>query len=158
MVEINDALLVEFIKFDTIKGYLRKGVNYVQSILSKLFAKVKKVVWTLVDRLTSPSFMNRSLDKLNKNLNKGLMTEALRKQQLDWDAELSSNPKKWENWKKRATGYLSNYSRALDKNTTDLFMGESKVGVDKLITTINQNSKYNQTIFLNVPVLSLIHI
>ena len=151
LADINDALLVEFIKFDTIKGYLKKGINFVQSVLSKLFSKVKKAVWSLVDKLTSPSFMNRSLDKLNRDLNKGLMTEALRKQQLDWDKSLSGNSKRWAEWKDRAISHLKRYSVALDKNTTELFIGESATGVSKLISNIN-NLKYSQTILLNVPV------
>ena len=151
LANINDALLVEFIKFDTIKGYLKKGINFVQSVLSKLFSKVKKAVWSLVDKLTSPSFMNRSLDKLNRDLNKGLMTEALRKQQLDWDKSLSGNSKRWAEWKDRAISHLKRYSVALDKNTTELFIGESATGVSKLISNIN-NLKYSQTILLNVPV------
>jgi len=151
LVDINDSLLVEFIKFDTIKGYLKKGINFVQSVLSKLFSKVKKAVWSLVDKLTSPSFMNRSLDKLNRDLNKGLMTEALRKQQLDWDKSLSGNSKRWAEWKDRAISHLKKYSVALDKNTTELFIGESATGVSKLISNI-KNLKYSQTILLNVPV------
>ena len=96
--------------------------------------------------------MNKSLDKLNKNLNKGLMIEGLRTQQLVWDKKLESDPKKWQQWKTRAINYLKQYSNALDKNTTDLFVGNSKIGIDKLITTIKDNKEYNQTIFLNIPV------
>ena len=84
----------EITELFNIGNYIKKGASFIKSVLTKLISKIKSAIWSVINRLTSKSGMNRSLSKITSKLNKGVLREVLRDDHTAKDKFYSSGNEK----------------------------------------------------------------
>ena len=149
----------EITELFNIGNYIKKGASFIKSVLTKLISKIKSAIWSVINRLTSKSGMNRSLSKITSKLNKGVLREGLRDDQTAKDKFYSSGNEKakkaWGKWKQNSTSKLREYARALD-NSLDgkLFRhtGDSAVDATNKVISNMSDKEYIREMMLNLPV------